>query len=86
MIPFTSAVASSFTTDIVQMPSEYEHNTEGDGNCCFSAIAFSLLTQQTIITAKLPTYFADKQLPMQAGLPQLAFARKDSGRVDTQSL
>ncbi len=83
-----SAVASSFTTDIVQLTSEYEqHNTrlinlvetcgyklcdiEGDGNC-FSAIAFSPLTQQTILTAKLPTYFADKQLPMQASLPQLA--------------
>ena len=43
-----------------------------DGNCCFSAVAFSLLAQQHVISTKLPTYFEDKQLPMQYSIKDLA--------------
>lgn len=44
----------------------------GDGNCCFTAIVFTLLTQQDIILSEIPTYFADKQLPTQCSLQELA--------------
>ena len=44
----------------------------GDGNCCFLAIAFSLLTQQEVIVEQIPTYFADKQLPVQCSIEELS--------------
>ncbi len=55
----------------------------------FSAIAFSLLTQQTVITAKLPTYFADKTIAHASWSSTIstAFARQwKSGCTITMSI
>jgi hypothetical protein len=38
-----------------------------DGNCCFTAFSFGLLTQQDVITSKMPSFFNEKQLPLHCG-------------------
>ena len=43
-----------------------------DGNCCFAAIAFALLTQQDLITSKQSSFFVDNQLPLQSSQEELA--------------
>lgn len=48
------------------------YDVSPDGNCCFAAIAFGLLTQQDMIKSKMPSFFDDKQLPLQCSQEELA--------------
>ena len=87
MAPFMSAVASNFETDqdkhnwedhkrrlqsVVHSCGYKLCDVSLDGNCCFAAVAFSLLMQQDTITSIMPSFFDEKQLPLQCSQEELA--------------
>ena len=83
-IPFMSSVLCQFQVVPVSVDENKEHQQRlrnnidawgftihpvvGDGNCCFSALACSLLFQKGEIVATLPTFFADIGLSLDGNI------------------
>ena len=54
-----SATADRQLDDLLKAWGMQHHCIEGDGNCCFSAVAFGLLTNSIMITCDHPHFFPD---------------------------
>lgn len=48
------------------------HSVEGDGNCCFSAVAFALVSQRRDIQSVLPHLFAEIGIEDESVLSDIA--------------
>ena len=89
MLPFMSAVSCLFLPADREKFEQKEHqqrlrslveswgfemvSTEGDGNCCFSAVAFSLATQKQEINSHLPNLFTDVGIEIEADMADIAY-------------
>ena len=48
------------------------HYIEGDGNCSFSAVAFSLLTHSLLISQHSPQFFSNLEIDQRDGLDSVS--------------
>ena len=49
------------------------HPVAGDGNCCFSALAFTIHAQQQDIELRLPQLFVDLSIEINASIADIAY-------------